>query len=246
VLRHSTTTTTTTNNGTGTGSGIVPLRYHDNESNVEFELLTPTRARSRTTTLKSYPQSLRSYPQSLRSYPQSLHEVPVPQLDQQFNHQHHQSQRQSRTASVWNEKEGLFVASPSPRRSTHAAAAVVGVEDLEDRTRVLRASSSSSSGVMRREGEGEAEEGEEGGIGLALTTVGAAPQISAPQIARLSLRGDDRERNGGDGMGEGGGEGEEMAQLRRLFEDGEVQWGALNGSPQESSRRLDRYRGVRI
>ena len=199
VLRHS--------------AGNAP-RYHDNESNVEFELLTPTRARSRTTTLRSYPQSLRSYPHSLRSYPQSLNEVPVPQLNQQM-YLHHQSQRQSRTASVWNEKEGLFVA--SPRRS-----AALSVEDLESRTRAIQ---------------GEGQEG--AGIGIAVTTV------CAPQLARLSLRGS-LGGDEGEGSGDGEGEGEEMAELRRLFEDGEVQWGALNGSPEDSERRLGRYRGVRI
>jgi hypothetical protein len=219
VLRHS----TATNKNTNRGSGAVAGRYHDNESNVEFELLTPTRARSRVgaggsypqslrshpRSAGSYPQSLRSYPQSLRSYPQSLHEVPLPQLDRQL---HHQSQRQSRTASVWNEKEGLFVA--SPRRS-----AAVSVENLESRTRAI-----CGDGVR------------ESKIGIALTTL-----CAAPQIARLSLRGDERD---GDDIGDG--EGEELAELRKLFEDREVQWGVLDGSPEENGARLGRYRGVRI
>ena len=72
-------------------------------------------------------------------------------------------------------------------------------------------------------------------IGVALATL-----VAAPQLARLSLRGDE---GIADGLGEG--EDEEMAQLRRLFEDGDVQWG-LPGSPLESGKRLDRYRGVRI
>ena len=218
-------------------SGIVPLRYHDNESNVEFELLTPTRARSRTTTLRSYPQSVRSHPQSLRSYPQSLNEVPVPQLDLGLHQQLHQqlqlqqsqqqqrNQRQSRTASVWNEKEGLFVAAPR-----HSPA--LGVEDLEDGTSAIR-------------GEGGREAGREREIGRALTT--------APRLARLCLRSTERGTEGevlgpveGGGEGIGEGAGEEMAELRRLFEDGDVQWGVLEGSPEEREGRLGRYRGVRI
>ena len=205
VLRHSSTTHTTRASG-----AVSAGRYHDNESNIEFELLTPTRARSRTTTLRSYPQSLRSYPQSLRSYPQSLTDVPVPHLDPRL---HRQSQRRSRTASVWDEKEGLFVA--SPRRE-----AAVSADELADRT----------SGIP---GEGEGERGSR--IGVALATL-----VAAPQLARLSLRGDE---GIADGLGEG--EDEEMAQLRRLFEDGDVQWG-LPGSVLGNGKRLDRYRGVRI
>ena len=169
-------------------------------------------------TVRSYPQSLRSYPHSLRSYPQSLNEVPVPQLNQQ-QYLHHQSQRQSRTASVWNEKEGLFVA--SPRRS-----AALSVDDLEDRTRVLQAAGAAGEGG--REGSG---------IGVAVTTV------CAPQLARLSLRSDGQV---GDGGGDVEGEGEEMAELRGLFEYGEVMWGVLDGTDEERGGRLGRYRGVRI
>lgn len=50
----------------------------------------------------------------------------------------------------------------------------------------------------------------------------------------------------GDGGGDVEGEGEEMAELRRLFEDGEVMWGVLDGTDEERGGRLGRYRGVRI
>ncbi|KAG9201813.1 hypothetical protein G6514_005230 [Epicoccum nigrum] len=251
-------------------SGIVPLRYHDNESNVEFELLTPTRARSRAGTprsypqsLRSYPQSLRSYPQSLRSYPQSLDEAPLPLLNQrgyqyqgqypypypypyqQQHQQHHQ--RHGRPASVWNAQAGLFVA--APRRCE----AATGGEQRQDGTGVLRAASASASTPISAStpvsasapvsGGGERESDEQGeGEGEADPPQRRSAIGVAPQIAGLGLRGE------GERAGEEDGEqdGEEMAQLRRLFQDGEVMWGALDGSPAESGARLGRYRGVRI
>ncbi|OSS43506.1 hypothetical protein B5807_11893 [Epicoccum nigrum] len=242
-------------------SGIVPLRYHDNESNVEFELLTPTRARSRAGTPRSYPQSLRSYPQSLRSYPQSLDEAPLPLLNQrgyqgqypgqyqyaypyqQQHQQQHQQQQQrhSRPASVWNAQVGFFVA--APRRCE----AATGGEQLQDGMGVLRAASASASTPISASapvsGGGERESGEQGeGEGEADPAQRRSAIGVAPQIAGLGLRGEGERAVEGDAEQDG----EEMAQLRRLFQDGEVMWGALDGSPAESGARLGRYRSVRI